>query len=222
MSQGTTKEPRIIMIHEVNELVLETLRTKTTPQDILTFDDGLYSNYMYLDKLQALPNTKIFFFSTAIVRPEIMRPNTKIINCAIAHTKLKVRDNAGLSNYMSFQELTEISELPNCFLGVHGHKHIRIIGKTMPRSLITLNETLTEKPKELLDILRKDIYEMITRYHLIFGQFPNKFCFPYNDENLLLRGILNQEYKKLLDLSGTNQREEIKLYGKGRINVSEL
>ena len=54
---------RIIMIHEVDKRILDILRKKSNSNDIFTFDDGLYSNYKYIEELTKFPNKKIFFFT---------------------------------------------------------------------------------------------------------------------------------------------------------------
>lgn len=219
---------RVIMIHEVNPEILNTLRTKTTKDDIFTFDDGLYSNYKYLDELLEFPNKKIFFFSTAIVRPEIMQARSEVIHCADAHRILSNWSKMGLDNYMSLTELKEINTKTNCFIGVHGHKHIEIMGSSLPRSLVIFNEELKENTKELLRVLREDTYNMFSTYLNEFGTLPNDYCYPYNKENFILRAMINQEYKLHRGILDTNQKTlkdgnvQIKLYGKGRIDVNEL
>ncbi len=221
------EKKRIIMIHEVDQTVLNKLRRFSTSEDIFTFDDGLYSNYLYLEELLKFPNQKIFFCSTDIIRDKIMRPNKKVIPCGKAHALLSKLEDSGLANYMSWEELKEIDKHTNCFIGVHGHKHIRItsnLESSMPKRLEYFNSQFNGTKKEVLDFLKDDTKTMYHKYYKVFGKVPKSFCFPYNKENYIYKAIIRQEFnilKKELGISSTNQTS-IKIYGKGRINVNEL
>jgi len=218
------KEPKIIMIHEMNDEILNKL-SKSNREDIFTLDDGLYSNYKYLDELCTFPNKKIFFCSTDIIRPEIIRPNDEFIQCSKAHKLLSISDNSGLANYMSWNELKEIDQRDNCFIGVHGHKHIEIIGSSgIPKSLVYYGLEYFGTKKEIIEFLKEDTYQMYSKYFDNFKRLPNEFCFPYNKENFIYQAIIKQQYqlfKISVQKMDTNQTT-LKIYGKGRINVNEL
>lgn len=209
---------RIIMIHEIDDNIIKILKEKSTSTDIFTFDDGLYSNYKYLPELLKFPNTKIFFISTGIIRPEILQPNKQFIKCGDAH-RLLGNGISGLSNYMSILELQEIDTKTNCFIGVHGHHHIRIQGKVLPKKLYKFQKEIPiSNKKELVQILKKDIDNMFFNYYKIFNKWSQYFCFPYNIENHVYKSLILDYIPSFLD---TNQTS-IKIYGKGRINVNEL
>ena len=157
-----------------------------------------------------------------------MGKTKKFITCKKAHDEVH-GGITGLSNYMSLNELQEINTRTNCFIGVHSHAHIEIMGKTLPTSLVRFNKELFGNKKELLDVLKEDTYQMFYNYYGTFNTIPNYFCYPYNIENPLYKAIVIQEFKKIQEFLGTNQTSiktpsgvAIKLYGKGRINVDEL
>ena len=56
----------VLMIHEFSEFML----SLPLEDYILTFDDGLYTQYIHFDKIRELNTDKIFFISTGIVAHE--------------------------------------------------------------------------------------------------------------------------------------------------------
>jgi hypothetical protein len=219
-------QSKIIMIHEVNTKILKLLNKYISSEDILTFDDGLYSNYKYLNNLLEFPNKKIFFYSSGIIRPNTLKPNHNFIKCDQAHDLFNRKKYPQLDSlepfryYMSSDELKEIQSSPNCYLGVHGHNHIKI-PYFIPRDLEEFGETLIYSSKKSMEYLRNDTKKMFNTHIRLFDEIPKKFCFPYNIENNIYKKIIDQEYQILLKKYDINQKE-IKLYGKGRLNVYDL
>ena len=142
---------------------------------ILSFDDGLVSQYHALPFLKTLNTPKIFFISTDITRPEHQEASYEIIHCANAHEKAFQGDK---ENYMSWKEIQEIYNTDNCIIGGHSHYHHRY-GYTPLKNLYT----------NLIDDTEKMIKEFNNQNIKI-----KDFCFPYNiDYNALYRGILIKE-----------------------------
>ena len=142
---------------------------------ILTFDDGLYSQYQALDFLKTLSTIKIFFISTDIIRPRYQEPNTEIIHCADAHKKA-FSDNK--EDYMSWKEIQEISQIPGFEIGGHSHYH----HKYSLGGLKDLYAKLVDDTERMLKNFKNNNIEI------------NSFCFPYNEDyQSIYRMIITKE-----------------------------
>ena len=86
---------KILMIHDVCEELFELPLHEYT----LTFDDGLISQYQYIDRISQINTKKIFFITTGYV---------------------------GAQKYMDLEQLRHILSIPNCELGGHSHNHTDI------------------------------------------------------------------------------------------------
>ena len=137
---------------------------------ILTFDDGLYSQYLAKDFLKTLDTPKIFFISTNIIRNDEL-PNKEIIHCADAHEKAF---RGTFEDYMSWCEIKELKDLG---FEIGGHSHFHKKYEISPL-------------KELYQNLILDTEIMLENFEQQNIQIQ-KFCFPYNnDYNALYRGII--------------------------------
>ena len=154
---------QILMIHEVAEWMFNL----PLHEYVLTFDDGLYTQYVHFDKIRAIDTDKIFFISTGIVATEQTKQSDVFIQCHEAHGKLF--DSGNLSHYMNWSQIQEISRESQCEIGAHSHMHIRHTGFN------TVHDTnLMMKHFDQNDLT------------------PTSFCFPYNDENEVYRCLLKQ------------------------------
>lgn len=151
----------VLMIHEVAEWMFDL----PLHEYILTFDDGLYTQYVHFDKIRAIDTDKIFFISTGIVATEQTKQSDMFIQCHEAHDKLF--DSNDLSHYMNWSQIQEISSEHQCKIGGHSHMHKKYTGYK------TLHDTR----------LMMKIFENKNLN-------PTSFCFPYNDENEMYRYIL--------------------------------
>ena len=106
----------VLMIHEFEEKFLDLPLEKY----ILTFDDGLYSQYRFLEELKKIKTEKYFFISSNIICPENQKQNDESICCEKAHIKAF---NKNYINYMKWSQIKEIDKVDNCFIGCHGHSH---------------------------------------------------------------------------------------------------
>lgn len=161
----------VLMIHEVRDWMF-----KLPLKDyILTFDDGLYSQYYYLDKFKKIPTEKIFFISTGIVAEESVTQNQEFPPCQEAHKRFfKCGDT---SNYMKWSQVKEIYNSENCFIGGHSHEH-----KSYENlNLTQLHKALTSDTKKMLEVFKKQSLKV------------EHFCYPYNRQYPLYEGILKAQ-----------------------------
>ena len=153
----------VLMIHEFAEWMLELPLERYT----LTFDDGLYTQYLYIDELLEIETDKIFFISTGIVASETVVQSSEFIQCAEAHSRLF--DSGDLSHYMNWGQIKEISRLHRCEIGGHSHLHADVCMNNILSDTKLMNNTF--------------------KMHNIQ---PKSFCFPYNQENEIYKQILIQ------------------------------
>ena len=154
-------DKKILEIHEWKP-EFESIPKHILEEYELTFDDGLYSQYMAIDYLKTLKTTKIFFISTGIVRKHFQCPSKEIISCSKAHEKAF---KGKFENYMNWNEILEINSLENFEVQGHSHKHHKF-------NLTPL--------KDLYINLKEDSDNMMFEFG-IHGIEIDKFCFPYNE-----------------------------------------
>lgn len=158
----------VLTIHEVDEWMLGLPLHEYT----LTFDDGLFTQYMYFDELKKIDTHKIFFISTGIVAEETTEQSSEFITCEDAHQKLLMTSN--LEHYMNWSQIHEIHEHPQCEIGGHSHMHIKHTGFNSVNDTRLMMNTFHEQ-----------------------GINPESFCFPYNDMNPVYKCVLEQSgFKK--------------------------
>jgi peptidoglycan/xylan/chitin deacetylase (PgdA/CDA1 family) len=174
------------MIHGITKNILEICETIDEKQT-LTYDDGLYNQYVNIDKIiETNPNNKkIFFISLGIIHRND-KAQVNISDSAKAHAKFFKDDDT--SAFMSYSQIKEISKKKNCVIGIHGFNHIN------PNS------------KKYMDIsLKNRYYEYETEidciinatYYLMLDGIINKtvyYCRPYNSENAIFEGVLKRSF----------------------------
>lgn len=166
-----TNSPKVLMIHEVYPEFLDLDLSKF---DIITFDDGLYSQFLHYKHFLKFNKPLIFFISSNIIRPLNVKPNNQIIRCAEAHEKAF---KGNFENYMSIDEIKEISKYAE--IGCHGHNHI--LFKNSIKDFKNFKED-TLKSLEFFKNLEINI---------------KSFCFPYNQDHY---NFLYKSYIKSLEL----------------------
>jgi hypothetical protein len=129
---------------------------------ILTFDDGLYSQFRARHFLKELNTEKIFFISSDIIRPKYQDPSKDVISCFEAHKKA-FNNPPNKEDYMSWGEVKQMAGMFE--VGGHSHYH-RMYSK----------------------VSLKDFYaNLIADTERMFRNFKDngieitKFCFPYNE-----------------------------------------
>ena len=145
------------MIHEVREEFFEL----PLEDYILTFDDGLYSQYHYIDRFLKINTPKIFFISTDILCEG--RQSMDFITCTDAHEKAFTGNK---ENYMTLAQVKNLASLPMVSVGGHSHSHVRLT-----------KFKIIDKLKHI----QQDTIDMIAWFESNLGFIPTKYCFPYND-----------------------------------------
>lgn len=107
---------KIAMIHEIND---DILKADYSNFDILTFDDGLYTQYKYHEHFAKFNKRMIYFIISGFICDKTQ--NTEYITCVDAQKKAKNND---FSNYMTLEQIKELSNLYE--IGGHSHKHLLI------------------------------------------------------------------------------------------------
>ena len=158
----------ILMIHEFKEDFLNL----NLEDYILTFDDGLYTQYLFLDELLKINTDKYFFISSGIVCEETTKQDNTYITSYNAHKKAFNND---FTNYMKWSQIKKIDSLDNCFIGCHSHFH-QLKTASCVECIILDNRLM------MFDFIKN------------LGYVPRKFCFPYNYQTPL--------YKEILSLKG--------------------
>lgn len=141
----------VIMIHEMSENMV------IPENSLLTFDDGLYSQYQYG---RYLPNKKIFFISSGIVCNQ--QQSLEYIKCKAAHIKAF---GGNFENYMTVSQIRELSKTSE--IGGHSHSHLNL---NQFRSLL-----------DKVNHIKKDTEAMLEWFDINLKMRPTSFCFPYND-----------------------------------------
>jgi len=113
----------VLELHEIDDFSrnLDRLDICEHDIDVITFDDGLYSQYKNIEVFRKFDMPLYFFISTDIVCPENVQQNEEVITAEEAH--IRYRTNGDLSNYMKWSQIIEISKMKNCYVGGHGHTH---------------------------------------------------------------------------------------------------
>ena len=177
----------VLMIHDVYDDIFKLPLADYT----LTFDDGLYSQWSYLAEFEKIPTDKIFFISTGFLCNG--QQSSHFPKSHIAHDKAR----AGvLEDFMTANQVIQIANTPNCYIGGHGHVHINL--RAIPKLI------------DRLKAIKADTETMKAEFVKLLGQCPTKFCFPYNEN-------LDELYSGLLRQYGFTE-----LYGRERIAVESL
>lgn len=158
----------VLMIHEVDDKLFELPLEQYT----LTFDDGLYTQYKYIDKLTEIQTEKIFYISSGIVCEEPDKQSCEFIKCSEAHDKVFKYNNK--ENYMTWDQIKDVETRPRCHIGAHSHSH-----QTFRCGLPTLKYIIN------------DTNMMLKTFDKMLGFIPEQFCFPYNYTTELYENIVN-------------------------------
>jgi len=218
---------KVYLFHEINDIIIKKIEdiSKENPEAIFTFDDGLYSNYLYFPRLKKLPNKKIFFIPSFFIRMSNISPSKDFITCDDAHKK----GNPNLENYMSLYEILEIEEDKNCFIGAHGAFHTKYCLKEGIPTQPKFPEIIKEKAEKAIikkfgkiplyttnisfynKLFKDEIEKSIGMYEIIFDTFRDcsYFAWPYNIESKFMKKTM-LKYNKNIIFFG-NERIELKV-----------
>jgi len=221
---------KIYMIHEINDNIMEKIKKVNTEalnnneEIIFTFDDGLYTQYLYKDELNKLNFPRIFFISLNIIRNDNLEPDPTFIKCSDAHNyffnNYKSNNQKSRKYYMSTNELKEIHESSkDNIIGLHGYNHLEIISR--PGSYLPIIKKYGKKlrfklKRNIKKFIEIDIIRMFNKIkinNLTF--FQPYYCYPYNNENQLVEILLQKNSKSFFG-------RKIKLFGKKRIDICTI
>ena len=155
---------RKIVIHHTH--LINDIMSLLKDNDIVFFDDCLYSQYLFIQKhikeLQLKNIICILGFSTQIYRTNQI---PIIEDSAILHKRYHSNDNDSLGGFMSLDELGELLEYDNIIIAGHGAKHLEL-------------EKMHLKKIQQSQLFTQDI-SIMTNDLKTFGFYTNVFVFPY-------------------------------------------
>jgi len=179
---------QVLMIHEIKEDYFKL----PLANYVLTFDDGLYSQFYYLKEFERIKTEKIFFISTGIICKEIQ--SAKFITCQEAHRKFF--EEGRTEDYLTLDQLLELKHTSGFEIGGHGHRHL---------DFREINDNIVN----VLLKLKRDTEDMQNFFSKDLKIRPTKFCFPYNKEVF--------GYRRMLKNNGFTD-----FYGSERIDINSL
>lgn len=148
------------MIHEVDDWMLD---IDLSEYDILTFDDGLFSQYKHYKHFMSFGKPMYFFISTDIVCPADVEQDESVVPCAQAHERYREGDT---TPYMTWKQIKTL-QYKGCVIGGHGHTHIRVKNKS------SIQKTYWKIKGECRQML-----EIFSQHNINI----DSFCFPYNQD----------------------------------------
>lgn len=123
INHWATDEKTVVVHTCCPETTKEILRiSKIDPSIQFSFDDGLYSQYFYLDKYQDIPNKKVFYISTNFINKDTIQ---ELDTDSAEAQDAALESPDGLRYFMTAEDIKKISSA-GCSIGMHGHKHLRL------------------------------------------------------------------------------------------------
>ena len=161
---------RKIVIHHTH--LIKDIMSLLKDDDIVFFDDCLYSQYLfikkYIQELQLKNITCILGFSTRILRSS-QKP--LIQHSAILHNNIHSNILDAYSGFMTIDEIQELLQFCNVYLAGHGAKHLNL--EKMNLSKIQQTKLFAED----ISIMKKDLDKLqldtnIFVYPYTYYDFP--------------------------------------------------
>ena len=153
---------KTLMIHDVQPWMLD---LDLSNFDVLTFDDGLYSQYNNLEHFLKFGKRMYFFICTGCICPEETKQNNEVLSSKYAHELFF--DYGDKTNYMKWSQIHEINKLKNCYIGGHSHYHPYLNNnKLIDQSLIVKSD---------VEMMLKEFKQQDIKI--------DSFCYPYNFES---------------------------------------
>jgi len=154
---------------------------------ILSFDDGLYSQVLGIRKIVDIyPDINIHFYVTTGF--------INIDNCPRTFNESDIAQDLAINmemygDFVSYDDLIELSKLKQVTIGFHGHRHLR-------PSLFKRNNSLND----YIYHMRKDIDSMVEvalkfkDLQLIKNGAPILYCTPYNEKDDLVIALIRKGF----------------------------
>lgn len=196
---------RKIVIHHTHILGDELILSLLKDNDVLFFDDCLYSQYLFLKKNNHILLYKniicILGFSASLYRTNQI---PFIEDSAIIHNRIHINDNLALGGFMSLNELRELLKYDNIFLAGHGSKHLNLEKMNLEKTQQT--KLFISDINEMLQLFKKFSFQTnIFVYPYAYYDFPCseiiiknngfKYIFGYkNNMRMSIENIINKNY----------------------------
>ena len=159
------------MIHEVEEWMLD---IDLSEYDVITFDDGLFSQYKHYKHFMSFGKPMYFFISTDIVCPEDVEQDESVVSCREGHRRYEKGDK---TPYMTWAQIKTLQH-NGCIIGGHGHTHLRV--KKGGRGIQKTYWKIKGECKRMVETFKHHEIEV------------DSFCFPYNDDVFGYRPTLKE------------------------------
>jgi hypothetical protein len=176
----------ILSIHEITPEILAISKDELAKYT-LTFDDGLFSQYLNWGHFRSIPTEKIFLITPSIVHPKEGGPQVSNISSIVAHENFF--NNKDTTSYMTLKQISHLKGDPNVIIGGHSYSHFD--EQTLIDSL-PMKGYLDAKFK----FIRKDTEKMVDWFNKTLNQEVTHFCYPYNNTyNKLYTSIVKNIFK---------------------------
>ena len=145
-----------LMIHDIRREYFDL----NLDQYLLTFDDGLFSQYYYFPLLKNHSAKLIYFITTSFIKPGKARNMFR--GEYISYLKSKKYSyrtfvEGKFDHFMTIEELQAISSRTNVRIGVHSHFHDVIFTRTHPRKRKPISKWKLERFQNLPDLSMEDL-----------------------------------------------------------------
>lgn len=169
---------RIIMIHEFTPVKLKALKSIVTELDVLTWDDGLLSQYACIKSMCDVGATCFVGITTGIAETASRQAETKEytpvidIKCDEAHRVYRESGDAGA--YMTWEHIKDLEASGAIIVG-HGHQHLDV--RNLP---------IVEQGQ----LVMKDTVDMRSSFMVNLGYTPSGYIYPYNYSKGILDAVI--------------------------------
>jgi len=163
----------VLMIHEFKEEYL----CLSLEDYILSFDDALMTQYLFLPDLYDLDTTLIFNIPTGVVNSTGEPQSWDFITCQDAMLKAK---SGNYENYMNWSQIKFINSLDNTIISGHSHSHTDL--------------RLINNLRYKCEYINNDSEKMFKEFEKHLQISPSIFTFPYNVSDRFYKGILETNF----------------------------
>ncbi|MFK4786165.1 polysaccharide deacetylase family protein [Fusobacterium sp. MFO224] len=200
------KHLNILKKNKMNPITLSEYYNHNTPKNsmLITLDDGYIDNYLYVFPLLKKYNMKAtIFLNTFYIKEKHSDKNIKIELSSIANNKaiknFLTSGNAESNQYLSWEQIKEMSESGLIDFQAHSHKHMAIFKKDK------LEDVFINDEKDCTDTF---LYHDIKKG---FPKFPKRG--EYSGKGIIINpnffNLFEEFYKK--ELLGKNKNKIIQL-----------
>ena len=188
----------VLSIHEITPEILNIPR-EVLSEYTLTFDDGLYSQYLHWEHFKEIPTDKIFFISPGLLSTEDSSQIASISSVQAHKAFFSKNDSSAFVTLKQIQHLKR----DGAVIGGHSFSHFRE------------KNLCLDLPQPSLDskfkYMKQDTQKMIDWFNRELHMEVEHFCFPYNNT---YNGLYASMIKTLFKIP--------KVYGEERVLIESL